>query len=294
MIRKYSVSLLSFGLALLSAAAMDASHAAHASAVISSRPMLDAVQTPAVKSGSEPISTMVILCPTSDGKFLESRANLLRLTPVLSTTSQGRKKPKLSFAITSAHGLVDKQGEVLSGCTLRSTSAKSYAVYDIRLAKDYVEGMPTDWAVLALEPVNDTRLIHYVLPERLSVSQYNALAAQALPVTFPKGRGILHSEQKCTLLEREIAGFEGAQYEGFLSHNCRSTSGQSGSPIAVTRSGVDVLLGVHIGNSLALKTPTLRPPRYYGYFRVLDQDSVAQIMSMTSDMQMTVTPKTAK
>ncbi len=206
-------------------------------------------------------SVLNLYCRDDDGRYFQSRIALINSSD-----------PKADYAITTAHGFTPTNGKHLTNCYVRSFK-HVYKLTDVFIANDFKPGSATDWAIIKLPRITKNDIVRYKLPE-FSLPSQNAFKQQANIVTFPKARGLGHNSQTCLSLP---GAYVGIIESNVLAHDCRVTGGQSGSPLATSYLGQDVLIGIHLGQSFIVQSPvTLRPERM-GYFRFFDRVMVENI-----------------
>ena len=71
-----------------------------------------------------------------------------------------------NIALTTAHGLVDKYGNVLETCAVIGPSGKAYPIKAVQLAPNYQPGTTSDWAVISFEKLQKEMIERYVVMRR--------------------------------------------------------------------------------------------------------------------------------
>lgn len=211
-------------------------------------------------------------CDVGAGRVKQSRALVLQLDE----TAVGLGEYEV--ALTTAHGLLDQNAEVLDACQIMDARGQSHKVEYIAPASNTQSGTRSDWAIIVFKKPKDSRLLRYELPDFVPTSQFEKMATDDFSVKFSTAIGLSYNGQSCSLISRKTAGLLGARYLGFLAHDCFAVSGQSGTPISVLNDGVPVVLGMHVGNSFSFGEPSKNvAPRFYGYMRVFDKGFVEEV-----------------
>lgn len=229
-------------------------------------PVLAAASTPVTiealnANPSNTTSVLNLYCHNDDGQYFQSRIALIKSSD-----------PNSDYAVSTGHGFTPTNGKSLTNCHVKSFG-KSYQLSGIHIANAFVPGSATDWAIIKLPRIRDAGIVRYKLPNFSKPSQL-AFQHQANLVTFPKARGLSHNSQTCLSLP---AAYAGIKETNIMAHDCRVIAGQSGSPVAASHNGQDVLIGIHLGQSFILQSPVTRRPESFGYFRFFDQKMVQDI-----------------
>lgn len=220
---------------------------------------------------SSQIHTLAIQCPYEGKTVMASRLAVLE-------TSKTWKSGTLDAGLTTAHGLLGKDGQPLEGCYILDFTGKKHKVRTIKAADDYIAGSATDWALVTFKRIKNPDMVRYAVADPMSAERFDLMAEDRLPVLFSSARGLPQSGQNCSLYPRRYAGLTSDKYRGLLLHDCRAISGQSGAPVSIKRGGKDVLVGMHLGNMFVLQSPYMSRPATHNFMRILDDDLRADIV----------------
>ncbi len=247
-----------------------------ASSIIIDPPNIKTTSHLGVHVSATSVNSVRLRCYISENIGKSSRAIVLQISP---SNNLGEK---FDFAVTTAHGLLDGDGNVMKDCQVNLPGSKNYKVKAHVIAPNYQQGQSSDWAIIAFDKLKSKAVIRHQVSADMSDMAVEEIANKRLSVFFSKARGLPHNGQTCTLLPRQFAGLTQKKHVQLLAHNCRSIAGQSGSPISIMRNNHAVVLGMHVGSSMIYAHPTPSSPlRHQGYMRVIDQDfmtTFAQIL----------------
>lgn len=175
--------------------------------------------------------------------------------------------------LTTGHGVTNGQGEPTDGCAIHIGHGQYIPVITQHVAQDYALGTPQDWALMVVPRLQIPGLNKYYLIADLEGPQMNGPDIERLDVRFSQSRAITANLQTCQTWPRDVAGFDEARFDGFMAHDCDAGAGQSGTPISRLTEQGWAIVGIHVGNSKALRIPeTEHSGRYFGYMRLIDED----------------------
>jgi len=225
------------------------------------------------------INALLLNCKISEQTYKRSFASVLQLT------IEDSAKNKYDVAITTGHGLVGDDGELLDNCFVSYPGSEKFPVTDAKLAPNYKPGTPSDWAVITFPKIENESLIRYSVGENISQKTFQDFAELRPSVLFSTARGLPVNGQDCEIEPRRFAGLRHQNFIGFLSHTCRAIAGQSGTPISVVRNQEPILIGVHIGSSMVYGYPTINTPLYHrGYMREIDTEFMAEFSKILTSL----------
>lgn len=193
-----------------------------------------------------------LMCGTS-GKNIERHSRVA----VLHTPDQD-----YDYGLTTGHGVpLDRP------CIVRDFEGRLRSVISIQYAPNYKSGTNDDWAVIKFKPIKTPRLVRFEMEPIEANSAINGLQ-----VNFARALALPENFQNCQL---ELLNFKSQKQ--WVSHNCRSIPGQSGSPISISKDGEEKLIGLNIGRLWLIKNPNTGRPSRNGYVFLLNTETVEKI-----------------
>lgn len=222
-------------------------------------------------TSSSRIDTLAIRCPYEGTIVMASRLAVLDV-------SETWKSGKFDAGLTTAHGVLDNDGQPIEGCYILDFTGEKHKVHTITAADNYVAGSATDWAVITFKKIKNPAMVRYVVADPMNAERFDSMAENRLPVLFSSARGLPYSGQNCSLYPKRYAGLTSDKYRGLLLHDCRAISGQSGAPVSIKRGDKDVLIGMHLGNMFVLQSPYMPRPATHNFMRILDDDLRSDIV----------------
>jgi len=212
------------------------------------------------QASSQAQSVINLYCQASQNQFYQSKLILI-----------DTRSEKYDFALTTAHGIQKIGPYDHKSCYIRDNRGEKLSVLDVYSANGYEPGTSTDWAVVKLDKLENTTIIRHTVTV---IGNSSPINNEAIPITFPKARGINFNIQDCQALSSETIGLKA---ETILAHNCRVIKGQSGSPVIAQSENRDLLIGVHLGKAFVYRSPITKKPEHMGYFRLIDEDMIFEI-----------------
>jgi len=85
--------------------------------------------------------------------FMNDKQFKLSVAGVLQSRLTERKSNKLDIALTTGHGLVDEDGQLIGDCYVYGPNGRKVEVKAVRMAPNYREASSTDWAVLVFDRI---------------------------------------------------------------------------------------------------------------------------------------------
>ena len=200
-----------------------------------------------------------LMCGTSDENIeRHSRVAVIR-TP----------DQDYDYGLTTGHGVPSDHP-----CIVRDFEGRLSSVISIQYAPDYRSGTNDDWAVIKFKPIKTPRLVRFEMEPIKANSAINGLE-----VNFARALALPENFQKCQL---ELLSFNPEKQ--WVSHNCRSVPGQSGSPISVSKDGEEKLIGLNIGTLWLISNPNTGRPSQNGHVFLLNATTVQKIEKTVQDL----------
>ncbi len=253
---------------------------ANAANIITAPPASPSLQAGKWSTPDSNTNSVRITCYGSKNRGYYSRAIVMRMTPTSSIVS------KYDVAITTGHGLLDINGQIVKDCGVNRPGGKQHAVVMVKLARGYKQGTSTDWAIIVFKKMQANEIIRYGVGFELKPDMVQKIASKRMAVLFSQASGIPKNYQTCNLIPRQYAGLTRPSQASLLAHNCRAIAGQSGSPVSIVREQQNIVLGIHIGKAMIFGYPTPRSPlRFHGFMRVIDQDFLQAFSGMLAEIE---------
>lgn len=225
------------------------------------------------------INALVLSCKISEHATRKSFAAVLQFS------TDGDLEHNYDVAITTGHGLLGDNGNLLENCFVSYPGSKKFPVTIAKLAPNYKPGTPSDWAVILFPTIKQDKLIRYSVGENISQKSFAAFAEIRPSVLFSTARGLPANGQHCEIEPRRFAGLQHQNFIGFLAHTCRAIPGQSGTPISIIRNQEPILIGIHVGSSMVYGYPTINTPLHFrGYMRGIDAKFMTQFSQTLNSM----------
>jgi len=177
--------------------------------------------------------------------------------------------PDYDYGLTTGHGVPEDRP-----CIVRDFEGRLSSVISIQYAPDYKSGTPTDWAILKFKPIKTPGLVRF----EMEPTEFNP-AINGMEVNFAKAFALPENFQHCQL---ELLDLKSET--PWVSHNCRSIPGQSGSPVSITKDGKEKLIGLNIGTIWLVQNPNTGRPSKNGYLFLLNAATVQKIENTIQDL----------